>query len=829
MSTILEKNKKGNIALVRNIEQKQYDEISRQLKSVNNTDFKKLLSMQLENNKTILHTVFYSGDTQIISKFLNKVIELKLTTEDIKEFFEKSNNAHKTPLTILLKKPAALNTFLEAVNATGDAKFIFDVYNNSLNQLWNDTYKQKANDLHKNGEKIGEELALKVCMIRNKLKGLARAETTYVGSFGIWLRNLVSGSYECSDLLREKGATKLFYDSFKSDGADLGLEGADMAKLMQLAEMKAFVKGKSYGVDEGAVVGNSIYPEDVSVNDEEQIKEQVKQKLEEETEVNLTAISKIKDLESLGSPLDIAITRINKQHKYYDFAKNTGLILEKRFHADDDVEVIYSAAGEKILEFAKTSCLQLYQNIQAAKTCVNEVDGYLSRQEKNIAAAVLTQTKALNDLKTSAQTFIDTEKTTLLNDVYELKRLKKALELKLKLDAAKEEMNKAQEEMNEVEEEIKKSGSQENYQLNLKQFNEIKDTFAKKEKFHTELTIKHKDLKKQYQSLIDKTSGVAGDAFELQFGTTIEEIEEQIKSTEQSIKAKQEKHDVKAQEEVEDFCAATNLRLDQSDGVVKSDITNGENVYKTGLYQELCDVKYTRGYAGNVGDYAEACVKKIVQFTGAEVLKEAFGKALDKMKDAAEQYIEVNSLNEEDVGSGVNYTFQYVKHKVAKNKVTELKNLEEINVTDKDEAKKIFKFQSGVKESKVGEKVKQLDDSNLTTAKVFDKSSALMASKVQKFSDNIKKYDFKNLDKNIDAYENGACAAFKLISESGEKECTEENIVKTISTEFCAKTSNGGAFHGQADTNAYKLFCAEGALTAGDVDSLSDFNAYDLS
>ena len=127
-----------------------------------------------------------------------------------------------------------------------------------------------------------------------------------------------------------------------------------------------------------------------------------------------------------------------------------------------------------------------------------------------------------------------------------------------------------------------------------------------------------------------------------------------------------------------------------------------------------------------------------------------------------------------------------------------------------------------------GEKVDISNMQKNTTTKPFAKASAIMASNPQKFAENVKSYDLKNIEKNISIYKKGACFQFKLDNFEG-KNCDDETILASITKEFCPKVMEGKDLAEYADSNSTKLFCGNDALTHDAIENLDNLDAYSFA
>ena len=277
--------------------------------------------------------------------------------------------------------------------------------------------------------------------------------------------------------------------------------------------------------------------------------------------------------------------------------------------------------------------------------------------------------------------------------------------------------------------------------------------------------------------------------------------------------------------------ALTNKISDFTDGEIGNKFpSNAIKAKVEALVNEKCKDEYRSI------EEAKDCVDEINKYTedsAVQAVKDAVGKNLGKFKSTAEEYISKNEVKSEDILPGVNYAFQMVKHQLSLNKVTTLaKQDDEITKEQKAAAQTMFKLQSGVVQSKDGEKVKSLEEKDVTTAKIFAASSGLMTAKLQLFLDKIKNNNStikSSLEKNIKAYKEGACVKFSL-TQQGDKSCAEEHILKAVNDNFCNKL-NENDFISYKDSNADKLLCATGdnALTADNLGALDSFDGYDLA
>ena len=145
----------GDIQLVDDINDGKIDDIKSTLDSVDNQNFKEGLIAQFQNNATILHHVFESGNAQIIKLFLNRIKDAEITDTDFQSYLEKQSDAGTTAVDQLVygQDIDKLKTVFQSMRDTGNENLIQPIVESVKN-----TDEVSIAQL---GENAVEDLALK--------------------------------------------------------------------------------------------------------------------------------------------------------------------------------------------------------------------------------------------------------------------------------------------------------------------------------------------------------------------------------------------------------------------------------------------------------------------------------------------------------------------------------------------------------------------------------------------------------------------------------------------------------------------------------------------
>jgi len=100
-------------------------------------------------------------------------------------------------------------------------------YNTAVSQAYQ-AFAKEAEVFHRNQECFGDDLARKAFDTRDAIKKAHQAQTSWLGQVGIWIRNLLTyggGNASYEGLSKKKNPEEIAYSAFKTNGADLGLNG----------------------------------------------------------------------------------------------------------------------------------------------------------------------------------------------------------------------------------------------------------------------------------------------------------------------------------------------------------------------------------------------------------------------------------------------------------------------------------------------------------------------------------------------------------------------------------------------------------------------------
>ena len=130
-------------------------------------------------------------------------------------------------------------------------------YNKAMDSLF-EYYKPIFQEIHSNNQQFNKNLAEEVSTMRELIKEAHQKQTSYLGNIGISIYNVWNyGSINNPDinyfLSKGKSLEEIVYSSFKTNGADLGLDGNGFNE--KIALWKDSIKQ-----------GVEIYPEYISDN-----------------------------------------------------------------------------------------------------------------------------------------------------------------------------------------------------------------------------------------------------------------------------------------------------------------------------------------------------------------------------------------------------------------------------------------------------------------------------------------------------------------------------------------------------------------------------------